>query len=89
MKNVTFDLHSPEIEARVESPVALLLIQPSEGIFGKTVAHQQVQVTVPLDLNANNAPLRLIQEQEKHDSQKECPGFQMAKIREVCLLIFL
>lgn len=72
---MTFDLRSPEVQARVEGPVALLLIQPSEGIFGKTVAPDHVQVTVPLDLNTNDAPLRLIQEQEKHHSQKEFLGF--------------
>lgn len=48
---------SPEVEARVQSLVALLLIQPSEGVFRQTALHQTVQVTVPFDLDANDAPL--------------------------------
>lgn len=52
-----FDPPSPEVEARVQGPVALFLIQPSEGVFGKAVLHEWIQVTVPLYLDANDAPL--------------------------------
>lgn len=52
-----FDPPSPEVEARGEGPVTLFLIQPSEGVFGKAAMHEWIQVTVPLYLDANDAPL--------------------------------
>ncbi len=51
------DPHSPEVEARIECPVALLLVQPSEGVFGKAALHEPVQVAVPFDQDADDAPL--------------------------------
>jgi len=54
---VTFDLGSPEVETRVERPVALLLVQPSEGVPGQAALHEPVQVAVPLDQDADDAPL--------------------------------
>lgn len=58
-------LHSPEVEAGVECPVALLLIQPSEGVLGKAALHEAVQVAVPFDLDANDAPLWSTRERAK------------------------
>lgn len=50
---------SPEVEAGVERLVALLLVQPPERVPGEAVQHQPVQVAVPLDLDADHAPLWL------------------------------
>lgn len=58
--NLTFvpcDPGWPEVEAGVKSPVALLLVQPPEGVFGQAVLHKQVQVAVPFDQDANDATL--------------------------------
>lgn len=57
MLNLTFDPHSPEVEAGVQRLVALFLIQTSEGVFGQAALHEAVQVAVPLDQDANDAPL--------------------------------
>lgn len=59
-KPIEIDLwppHSPEVEPGVQRPVALLLIQTPEGVLGKAALHEGVQVAVPLDLDANDAPL--------------------------------
>lgn len=50
-------LRSPEVEPGVQCPVALLLIQTPEGVLGKAALHEGVQVAVPLDLDAYDAPL--------------------------------
>ena len=47
----------PEVEAGVEGSVALFLVEPSEGVLWKAVLHEAVQVTVPVDLDANHPPL--------------------------------
>lgn len=47
----------PEVETRVQCSIALLLIQPAEGVFGQTVSQEPVQVTIPLDLDPNDATL--------------------------------
>lgn len=54
---MTFDPHSPEVEAGVERPVALLLIQPSERVLGEAALHKPVQVAIPFNQDANDAPL--------------------------------
>lgn len=54
---LTFDPGSPEVEAGVQGPVALLLVQPSEGVSGQAALHQPVQVAVPFDQDADNATL--------------------------------
>lgn len=47
----------PEVEAGVEGPVALFLVQTSEGVSGQAAPHEPVQVAVPFDLDADDAPL--------------------------------
>lgn len=59
------DPYSPEVETRVEGLIALFLIQPPKGVFGEAVPHEWVQVAVPFDLDANDAPLWPIQEKKK------------------------
>lgn len=48
---------SPEVETGVKRLVALFLIEPSEGVSGEAALHEPVQVAVPFDLNAYDAPL--------------------------------
>lgn len=54
--------HSPEVEAGIQRLVALFLIQPYEGVFGKAALHEPVQVAVPIDQYADDAPLWSTQE---------------------------
>ena len=47
----------PEVEARVQGSVALLLIQAAEGILRQTVLRKPVQIAVPVNLDSNYTSL--------------------------------
>lgn len=58
--NLTFDPSDPcwpEVDAWIQRPIALFLIQTSEGVSGQAALHEPVQVAVPFDQDANDAPL--------------------------------
>lgn len=65
----------PEVESGGEGLVAFFLVQASEGVDGQAASGQMIQVAVPLDLNADHAPL----------ATPKCAG-QLATL--VCVTLF-
>lgn len=55
----------PEVVAREQGLIGVLVVQPAEAVFGLTAMGPAVQVAVPVDLNAHDSSL------EEEDSEKE------------------
>lgn len=55
----------PEVVAREQGLIGVLVVQPAEAVFGLTAMGPAVQVAVPVDLDAHDSSL------EEEDSEKE------------------